>query len=38
MPIRASITGQLSGPELDQVVKVMGQERVVKRLKEAAAL
>ena len=38
MPIRASVTGQLSGPELDQVTKVMGQERVLKRLKEAAAL
>ena len=38
MPIRASITGQLSGPELDQVTEVMGQERVIKRLKEAAAL
>ena len=38
MPIRASITGQLSGPELDQVTEVMGQERVLRRLKEAAAL
>ena len=38
MPIRASITGQLSGPELDQVTEVMGQERVLKRLKEAAVL
>ena len=38
MPIRASITGQLSGPELDQVTRVMGQERVIKRLKEAAKL
>ena len=38
MPIRASVTGQLSGPELDHVTKVMGQERVLKRLKEAAAL
>ena len=38
MPIRASITGQLSGPELDQVTKVMGRERVVNRLKEAAKL
>ena len=38
MPIRASITGQLSGPELDQVTKVIGRERVVNRLKEAAKL
>ncbi len=38
MPIRASITGQFSGPELDQVTEVLGQERVLKRLKEAAAL
>ena len=38
MPIRASITYQLSGPELDQVTEVMGQERVLKRLKEAATL
>ncbi len=38
MPIRASITGQLSGPELDQVTRVMGQDRVIKRLKEAAKL
>ena len=38
MPIRASITGQLSGPELDQVTRVMGQERVIKRIKEAAKL
>ena len=36
--IRASITGQLSGPELDQVTEVIGQERVIKRLKEASAL
>ena len=38
MPIRASITGQLSGPELDQVIEVMGLERVLRRLKEASSL
>ena len=38
MPIRASITGQLSGPELDQVIEVMGLERVLRRLQEASSL
>ena len=38
MPIRASITGQISGPELDQVIEVMGLERVLRRLQEASTL
>ena len=38
MPIRAAVTGQLSGPELDQVTKVLGLERVLMRLEEASKL
>ncbi len=38
MPIRAAITGQLSGPELDQVTKFLDIERVVRRLEEASRL
>ena len=38
MPIRAAVTGQLSGPELDQVTKILGLERVLMRLEEASKL
>jgi len=33
MPVRAAITGQTSGPELDKVFTVLGKDRVLKRLK-----
>ena len=36
MPIRAAITGQLSGPELDQVTEFLEIERVLRRLEEAS--
>jgi glutamyl-tRNA synthetase len=38
MPIRAAITCQLSGPELDQVTKLLDIDRVVRRLEEASQL
>ena len=38
MPIRAAITGQLSGPELDQVIELLEIERVLRRLEEASQL
>ena len=38
MPIRAAVTGQLSGPELDQVTEILGLERILKRLEEASKL
>lgn len=38
MPIRAAITGHLSGPELDQVTELLGLERVVNRLEEASKI
>jgi len=38
MPIRAAITGQLSGPELDKVTELLGKERVLMRLEEASGL
>jgi glutamyl-tRNA synthetase len=38
MPLRAAITGQTKGPELDKVVEFLGTERVVERLKEASKL
>ena len=38
MPLRAAITGQTQGPELDKVVEFLGTERVAERLKEASKL
>jgi len=38
MPIRAAITGHLSGPELDQVTELLGLERVLNRLEEASKI
>lgn len=38
MPIRAAVTGHLSGPELDQVTELLGLERVVNRLEEASKI
>ena len=38
MPIRAAITGQTNGPELDRVVELIGIDRVQSRLKEASEL
>lgn len=35
MPIRAAVTGQIRGPELDKVFTVLGKTSVKKRLKEA---
>lgn len=33
-PVRAALTGTLGGPELDSVVKMLGRDRVLKRLRE----
>ena len=38
MPIRAAITCQLSGPELDQVTNLLDIDRVIRRLEEASQL
>ena len=38
MPLRAAITGQTTGPELDKVVSLVGLERVLVRLTEASKL
>ncbi|MFP4147400.1 MAG: glutamate--tRNA ligase [Halorhodospira sp.] len=38
MPLRAALTGRCHGPELQPVVDLMGGERVVVRLRRAAAL
>ena len=38
MPLRAAITGQTKGPELDKVVEFLGTERIIERLKEASRL
>jgi glutamyl-tRNA synthetase len=38
MPLRASITGQMKGPELDKVVDLIGLERVIGKLKEASEI
>lgn len=32
LPIRAAITGQLHGPELNEVIPVLGKERLIKRI------
>jgi glutamyl-tRNA synthetase len=36
-PVRAALTGTLGGPELDAVVKMLGRDRVLKRLRELPA-
>jgi glutamyl-tRNA synthetase len=36
-PVRAALTGTLGGPELDRVVKMLGRDRVLKRLREFPA-
>jgi glutamyl-tRNA synthetase len=38
MPLRVAITGQTRGPELDKVIKLIGLERVLERLKEASLI
>ena len=38
MPLRAAITVQTTGPELDKVVSLVGLERVLVRLTEASKL
>ena len=35
MPIRIALSGLTFGPELDQIVSFLGQDEVIKRLKEA---
>ncbi len=32
MPIRAALTGQLHGPDIDQVIVILGRENIVKRV------
>ena len=36
MPIRVALTGQMHGPDLNATVWLLGQERVLQRLAEAA--
>ncbi len=36
MPLRAALTGTLSGPELDKAIPLIGAERCIKRLERAA--
>tara|TARA_B100001109_G_scaffold84722_1_gene69154 strand:- start:2197 stop:2976 length:780 start_codon:yes stop_codon:yes gene_type:complete len=38
MPLRAAITGQTFGPELDKVFELIGKEKVIERLEEASKL
>lgn len=35
VPLRAGITGKMKGPELSKILPLLGQERVIKRLKIA---
>lgn len=35
IPLRAGITGKMKGPELSKILPLLGQERVIKRLKIA---
>ncbi len=32
MPIRAALTGQLHGPDIDQVIVILGRENIIKRI------
>jgi len=32
MPIRAALTGQLHGPDIDQVIVILGRENLIKRI------
>ncbi len=36
MPLRAALTGTLSGPELDKAIPLIGAERCMKRIRRAA--
>ena len=35
MPVRAAITGKISGPELEKIFSILGKESILKRLKNA---
>ena len=35
-PLRVSITGQISGPKLDQLSSLLGKERILDRLNKAS--
>ena len=37
-PLRVALSGRTAGPGLDQIMRTLGKERVVRRLKKAAAL
>lgn len=37
MPLRVALTGQVHGPELNQIIPLLGKERIVKRLYSTAA-
>jgi glutamyl/glutaminyl-tRNA synthetase len=37
-PIRISLTGQESGPKLDQLSTLLGKERVIERLEKASKI
>ncbi len=36
MPLRLALTGELHGPELEKIARLMGKDRVERRLREAA--
>ncbi len=38
LPLRVAITGRAHGPELHQVISVLGAEKTVKRLERGMAL
>ena len=37
MPLRVAITGQMHGPDLAQIIEVLGRERVIARIDGAMA-
>jgi len=35
MPIRAAVTGKLTGPELDKIFAILGRDSILKRIEKA---
>jgi len=35
MPIRAAVTGKLTGPELDKIFAILGRDSIIKRIEKA---
>ena len=38
MPLRIALTGSSHGPELNELIAILGKERVVSRIKRSLAL